>query len=199
MQQISASDAHIAESGLKGIEILAKVLGVAVPPANLLATLIETVRDRKTERQIRKLEELVDEVIPRLERLEESISKPEDPDLLDEILAKAVNDEHEAKTHYYAALIEYAVSGTREAYQVRLLADAIKGLTPLEIRAFEHFDKHGALRKDIPEDLRDIFWDRICTFGLYPRAENGRQGCTTALGVRLLEVCRLAEAASKNR
>jgi hypothetical protein len=193
MEQTCAPGDQGTEITLKGIEIAAKVFGVAVPSVNLLGILIEAVSERKTKRQFQRLEKLISSVIPRLERLEENLSKQTEPDLLDEILAKAVNDEDEAKTDYYAALIEYCVSGTQDAYQVRLLADAIKGLTPHEIRAFVHFNKHGAVRHDIPDDLRDIFWDRMSTFGLHPRGKKERAESSTVLGDRFLDVCRLAD------
>ncbi len=119
--------------------------------------------------------------------------------MLDEILAKAVNDEDEDKMQYYAALIEYCARGTPHAYQVRLLGDAIKNLTAHEIKAFVHFSKQACLRHDIPDDLRDIFWDRVCTLGLYPREKIGtdRREYTTFLGKRFLEVCELATSRRK--
>jgi len=179
---------------LKGAEMVAKVFGLTVPVAGGVAILIEAVSDRRAKRQFRRLEELVRSVIPRLERLEGNLVKPTDPDLLDEILAKAVNDEAEDKMEYYAALIEYCASRTQNAYQLRLLGDAIKNLTAHEIKAFVHFNRHACLRHDIPEDLRDIFWDRVCTFGLYPREKikTERPECTTSLGMKFLEVCALA-------
>jgi hypothetical protein len=161
MEQTCVPKHKQKELPLKSIEIAAKIFGVAVPPVNLLGVLIEAVNERKTKRQFHRLEKLVSSVIPRLEQLEDNLSKPKEIDLLDEILAKAVNDEDENKTEYYAALIEYYVAGVQDAYQIRLLADAIKGLTTYEIKAFVHFKKHGALRHDIPEDLRDIYWDRV--------------------------------------
>ena len=183
---------EITDLALKGSKMVAKVLGLKMPVAGALAILIEAIGDRRAKRQFQRLEKLVGSLVPRLERLEGGIQPPPEPDLLDEILAKAVNDEDEDKTQYYAALVEYCVSGNRNAYQVRLLGDAIKGLTAHEIKAFAHFSKHGALRHDIPDDLRDIFWDRVCNFGLHQRGKVHHAEYTTSLGKEFLEVCELA-------
>jgi hypothetical protein len=181
----------------KGGAILAKLLGLKEPVAATLGILIGAISDHRTQQ---RLERLVRSVEARLERLEGSFLEPEEPDLLQEILAKAVNDEDEDKTRYYAALIEYCVSGSQDAYQVRLLGDALKSLTAYEIKAFVHFSKHGALRHDIPSDLRDIFWDRVCTLGLYQRQmiRTNRPEFTTLLGKKFLEVCELATSPARN-
>jgi hypothetical protein len=185
---------EVTDLALKGAEMVAKVFGLTVAGAGAIGLLIEAVSDRRAKRQFRRLEELVRSVIPRVERLEGNLVKPRDPDLLDEILAKAVNDEDEDKTQYYAALIEYCVAGNQDAYQVRLLGDAVKGLTIHEIKAFAHFSKHACLRHDIPNDIRDIFRDRVCTFGLYPREKikTDRREYITTVGKKFLEVCELA-------
>jgi hypothetical protein len=176
---------------LRGAEMVAKAFGLTVPVAGAAAILIEAIRDRRTKRQFQRLENLVKSLAARFERLERNLQESPEPDLLDEILAKAVNDEDEKKTEYYAALIEYCMSGNQTAYQVRLLGEAIKGLTGHEIGAFMHFSRHGCLRYDIPDDLRDIFWDRICTLGLYPRQriESNDPQYITFLGTKFAEVC----------
>jgi len=175
---------------LKGTEMVAKVLGLTAPVAGVVGLLIEAVSDRRTRRQHQRLEKLITSLSERLEHIETDPAEPRAPELLDEILAKAVSDEDEDKTQYYAALIEYCVSGDRDPYQMRLLGDAIKGLTVHEIKAFVHFSRHRCLPHNIPGDLRDIFWDRVCTLGLYRRdkTKTDRPEYTTFLGGKLLEV-----------
>jgi hypothetical protein len=178
----------------KGAEIVARVFGLREPVAATLGILVGAINDHRRKRQFQRLEKVVSSVEARLGRLEGDLRRPQEQNLLHEILAKAANDEGEDKTRYYAALIEYCVSGTQDAYQVRLLGDAFKKLTAHEIKAFLHFGRHGALRHDIPDDLRDIFWDRVCTAGLYRREKvpTNRAEYTTFLGKRFLEVCELA-------
>ncbi len=180
---------EIMDLALKGSGIVAKVFGLAEPVAGALGVLIETISDRRAKRQFERLKKLIESLVPRLERLEGSLQEPSEPDLLEEILAKAVNDEDEDKTQYYAALIEYCVSRNPNAYQVRLLGEAIKGLTAHEIKAFVHFRRHACLPYSIPNDLRDIFWDRVCTLGLYPRDKSNtdRIEHATFLGKDFLE------------
>lgn len=182
---------------LKGPEMVAKVLGLTVPVAGAVGVLIEAVSDRRTTRRYQRLEKLITSLGERIEHLEEGPAQPREPDLLDEILAKAVSDEDEDKTQYYATLIEYCVSGNRDPYQVRLLGDAIKGLTVHEIKAFVHFSNHKCLPHNIPEDLKDIFWDRVCTLGLYQRdkTKTDRPEYTTLLGGKFLEVSVCATSA----
>jgi hypothetical protein len=193
---------EVTDLALKGAEMVAKAIGLTVPVAGAVAVLIEAVSDRRTRRQCQRLEKLVRSLIARLDHLEESPPEPFEPDLLDEILAKAVNDEDEDKVEYYAALIEYCACGTPNAYQVRLLGDAIKNLTAHEIKAFVHFNKQACLPHNIPADLRDIFWDRVCTLGLYPREKirtDRPQEYATFLGKRFLEVCESATSARAKR
>jgi hypothetical protein len=185
---------------LKGGEIAAKLFGLTEPVAATLGVLIGAISDHRRRRQFQRLERLVNSVEARLGQLEGNLRRPQDQNLLHEILAHTVNDEDEDKTRYYAALIEYCVSARQDAYQVRLLGDAFKSLTAHEIKAFVHFSKHAALRYDIPGDLKDIFWDRVCTAGLYRREKitTSRVEYTTFLGKKFLEVCELATSRAKH-
>ena len=184
---------------LKGGEIAAKLFGLREPVAATLGVLIGAISDHRRKRQFRRLERLVSSVEARLGQLECNLRRPQEQNLLHEILAHATNDEDEDKTQYYAALIEYCVSAKQDAYQLRLLSDAFKALTAHEIKAFVHFSRHQALRYDIPDDLRDIFWDRVCTAGLYRREmiRTNRAEYMTFLGKKFLAVCELATSRAK--
>jgi len=185
---------NVTELTLRGAELAAKVFGLAVPAVNALGVLIEAVNDRRTKHQIQRLEKLVKSVCERLDGCENKIFEPFDQHLIDEILAKAVMDEDESKTDFYAALVEYSVSGDRNPYEVRLLVEAFKNLTIHEIEGFAHFNKHEALRHDIPEELEEIFWDRVLYLGLHQRGKVGRPEYTTLLGQKFLEVCKLSRS-----
>ena len=185
---------EVKDLALRGTELAAKLFGVVVPPIGAIGVLIEAVNERRTKSQIERLEKLVTLVCERLDRCENKIFEPSDRRLIDDILTKAVMDEDERKTDFYAALVEYSVSGDRNPYEVRLLVEAFKTLTIHEIEAFVHFNKHEALRHDIPEELREIFWDRALYLGLHQRGKVGRPEYTTLLGQKFLEVCKLAKS-----
>jgi len=184
----------VKDLALRGSELAAKLVGIAVPAVGVLGVFIEAVNERRTKRQIERLQELIASVCQRLDRCENQIFEPSDPHLIDEILAKAVNDEDEDKTEYYAALIQYCATANRRAFEIRLLGNALKGLTIHEIESLAHFAEHGVLRHDIPEELRDIFWDRVLYLGLHQRGKIGNPEYTTLLGQKFIEVCKLAKS-----
>jgi len=186
----------VKDLALRGAALAAKLFGVAVPPVGALGDLIGAVNGRRTKRQVQRLQDTIASVCERLDRCEKQIFEPPDPYLIDEILAKAVNDEDEHKTEYYAALIEYCATANPRPYETRLLGNALRGLTIHEIEGFAHFAKHGALHHAIPEELREIFWDRVLHLGLHQRGKVGRPEYTTILGQKFLDLCRLAKSQS---
>ncbi len=76
-----------ADLALKGGAIVAKVFGLREPVAATLGVLIDAIRDHRAKRQFQRLERLVKLVEARLERFEGSFREPQEPDLLQEILA----------------------------------------------------------------------------------------------------------------
>ena len=177
---------------ITGIGTVAKLFGVVNPVSATIGIVTDCIKERRSKKFGKRIESLILSLQKRIERLEEEPKIEPNLDLLDEIVAKAISEEDEDKTEYYAALIEYYVSGNQNQYQVRLLSDAFKGLTVYEIKAFVHFSKHRTLRHDIPEDLRELFLDRVKTFGLCQQGKIHNINCTTFLGKKFLDVCELA-------
>jgi hypothetical protein len=187
-----------SELAITGIGTVAKLFGLANPAAATVGIVAGYINDRRIKKFGKRLESLILSLQKRIEKLEEEPNVETNLDLLDEIVAKAIRDEDEDKTEYYAALIVYYVSGNQNQYQVRLLSDAFKDLTIHEIKAFVHFNKHGSLHHDIPEDLKELFWDRVQTLGLHQRGKTALPDYTTLLGKKFLEVCKLAESERAN-
>jgi len=144
----------------------------------------------------KRLESLIQSLGKRVRDLEDFSQNEADLDLLDEIVAKAISDEDENKTEYYASLIEYYVSHTIEAYQVRLLGNALKELTVYEIKSFVNFMSGKNIAGDIPEDLLSVFWGRVHFLGFYRGSPGTVKHPTqaTQIGKKFLEICNLAIA-----
>ncbi len=177
---------------IKGIGTIAKLFGVVNPAAATMGVVTDCIKERRNKKFSKRLENLIFSLQKRIERLEREPKVEPDLDLLDEIVAKAISEEDEDKTEFYAALIEHYMSSNQNQYQIRLLCEAFKSLTVHEIKAFVHLNKHGAVRYDIPDDLRELFWDRLRTLGLHQRGKIANPEYSTLLGKKFLEVCKLA-------
>ena len=159
-----------ADLALTGASILTKLLGIVVPQAKALEIVIGVIGDRRNKKHRDRADKLFQSFGRRLTQLECKPLESPDIDLFDEIVAKAVSDEDEDKTELYAALVQYWIEHQSELapYEVRLLGNAIKGLTVDEIKAFHeyHINKGPYPTKNIPEQLQEVFWNRVKFLGL---------------------------------
>jgi len=181
---------------LAGGAIVAKLFGVINPCAATVGVIVDSIRERRSRKFSKRLESLIQSLEKRVQSLESESQTETDLDLLDEIVAKAISDEDEDKTEYYAALIEYYASHTVEAYQIRLLGNALKELTVYEIKSFVNFVNGKNVARDIPGDSVSVFWGRVHFLGLY----SGSSGTvkhptqTTQIGKKFVEIYNLAVA-----
>lgn len=152
---------------LTGGAIVAKLFGVIDPCTATVGIIVDSIKGRRSRKFSKRLESLIQSLEKRVQRLEKESQTETDPDLLDEIVAKAISDEDEDKTEYYAALIEYYMAHTLEAYEVRLLGNALKELTVYEIESFANFVSGRNFLNKLPKDLEMVFWARIQFLGLY--------------------------------
>lgn len=154
---------------LTGASALAKLIGIAVPPANTLAIFVDVFKERRTKKHLDLLEKLIKSLDYRLTQFESKIPEPPDIDLFDEIVAKAVSDEDEDKTELYAALVQYWLEHKPAPYEVRLLGNALKELTIQEITSFSGFiiSQNPDILKTMPKQLQEVFWNRVEYLGLF--------------------------------
>ena len=187
---------NIKDISLRGGAIVAKLLGVVNPAAATVGIIADCIRERRSRKFSKRLESLIQSLEKRVQSLESESQTETDLDLLDEIVAKAISDEDEDKTEYYAALIEYYASHTIEAYQVRLLGNALKELTVYEIKSFVNFVNGKNVARDIPEDLVSVFWGRVHFLGLYKGSSSTVKypNQTTQIGKKFVEIYNLAVA-----
>ena len=102
----------------------------------------------------------------------------------------------EDKTKYYAALIEYYASYSLEAYEVRLLGNALKALTIYEILSFVSFASGQNYLRDIPDDLKTVFWIRVEFLGLFKGGTVKHVNQVSQLGLKFVDICNLATETS---
>ena len=181
---------------LTGVEIVAKLFGVIDPCAATLGVIVDSIKERRSKKFSKRLESLVQSLEKRVCKLEKDSRNEPDLDLLNEIVAKAISDEDEDKTEYYAALIEYYISHTLEAYEVRLLGNALKELTVCEIESFANFVSGKNFLSNLPKDLQMVFWARIQFLGLYHGGTGTVKHPTQAsqVGKKFVEIYNLATA-----
>jgi len=185
---------------LTGLSNLGKFIGIALPlpPVNAITFIIDNIQQRRNKKHLDRLEKLVQSLDRRLTRLEGNVPETPDIDLFDEIVAKAVSDEDEDKTELYAALVQYWMEHKPVPYEVRLLGNAIRELTIYEIKTFNDcvVSQNPEHTQKMPEQLEEIFWDRITYLGLYVGgAGHHYYDKVTQIGKKLVEIYQLSIAA----
>jgi len=191
MNDKSNADKH-TDLALTGMGALAKLIGIAVPPVNALTIITENIKDRRNRKHFNRLEKLIQCLDRRLTQVEDKIPETPDLDLFDEIIAKAVSDEDEDKTEFYAALVQCWLEHKLLPYEVRLLGNAIKELTIQEITSFCGVIITQSTYLTMPEQLKEIFWNRVEYLGLFKGGALKYATNVTQIGQKLVEIYRLS-------
>jgi len=176
---------------LTGGAMVAKLFGVVNPAAATAGIIIDCLRERRSKKFAKRLESLLHTLEQRVKHLEIQTQNEPNLDLLDEIIAKAVSDEDEDKTKYYAALIEYYASHSLEAYEVRFLGNALKALTICEISSFVNFISGRNFLRNLPDSLKNVFWTRIEFLGLFKGGAEKHITQASQLGKKFVDICNL--------
>lgn len=185
-----AATGQTTDMMLQGGSALCKLLGIACPPAAALDAIVDAYKQHRSDKQYKRLRRLVSAVENRLSHVETQLSVSDEPDLFDEIIEKAVTDEDGDKIEYYAALIEYTVTGKHPPYEIRMLGTALKQLTRLDIEAFVQFSKTQSIpRDDLPQYLEDTFFNRVETLGLFKGGSVRHPNNISVLGNSLVSIC----------
>jgi len=188
----------ITDIALSKGTIVAKLLGIVNPAAATVGIIADCIRERRSEKFAKRLESLLHTLENRIMHLEIQSQDEPNRDLLDEIVAKAISDEDEDKTKYYAALIEYYASHSLESYEVRLLGNSLKALTVYEIMSFVNFASGQNYLRNIPDDLKNVFWIRVEFLGLFKGGTVKHISQVSGLGKKFVEICHLAIETSLN-
>jgi hypothetical protein len=159
-------------------------------------TYFADVEDRRKARRIERLEAFAARIERRM-KAEDAAKVP--PDLFEEILSSAIEDEDKTKIPYYAALVELVAKPPIDSYVVRLLAGALKQLTRFELDVFNDFAHQRQARKQLPTILAKAMKLRLEGLGLValPDVTMAGSNYATELGCKLLELCNIAHDESK--
>ena len=171
----------------EGVSLASKALGYIWPGAQAVSDVIEWYKSRRIEKQVERLRRFVSAVDTRLACLERKLTSQE-VDLFEEILESAVREEDDAKSVYYAALVQYYMTQEVDAPIVRLLANSLKTLSAWELEAF----KRGQKRFSPSDVLGQSMLIRLEGLGLYDGKQT-RPRKVTPLGKKLREVIDLAD------
>ena len=127
------------------IAALGAALGVFVTPAAAIpaalgvgaVTLAETIRRRRETKRVRRLETIVTDVQQRLRDHDAEREYTEDEqDLFLTVVRNALDDDEDVKHSMYAAVLEWIVRDSPPSAQVRILADAVRNLSYVELYCF---------------------------------------------------------------
>jgi hypothetical protein len=173
------------------------VLDRVLPGASSIHDYLADVEGRKHDRRLKRLEEFARRVNASIE--EEAAAKVS-PDLFEEIMRQAMEDEDVAKVRYYAAIIERVANESLEPFLVRMLGHIVKQLTAPELN-FYIAEIHTRLNRDtgkgdrFPDVLQAAYRLRLAALGLQGPREVRVHGHNTAteLGEELIKVCQLAD------
>jgi hypothetical protein len=186
---------------LKTAGFTAKVIGQLVPGVGVVDDLISLMLTRQGDRQAHRVLTL----LTRLEeRLEAEQAREVPPDLFEEVVAKAAVDEDNAKTNFYAGLIELVAREHPGSDEVRVLASVLGALTAAELRRLLSLgtDTRG---DNLPGWLSKSFSSRLEGQGVLlpekpmtlPIGHEDEQMARrlTPLGHRIVEVLKLGDQA----
>lgn len=179
--------------------VLAAILGLSIPFAGaslgVAGTAAAVARDvaerRKAQRQAR-FSRLVNELRLRVEALEGKTQSDAETDLFLEVVEKAIKDDEDAKTPIYAAILDWILRDKPKAVQVRILSDAIKDLSYLEIYSFL-VEVNGKQARKVHESFvsENVLWNRLARAGLHQGGTVRHMGSPTEFGRILANYCLL--------
>lgn len=172
------------ENIVTGISVVSQVIGYLVPRAQSIHDVIQRIQQRRSKKQFERLEQFVNELNDKV-KLDRSIEEKE-VDLIEEILAAAVQEEEKEKAPIYVALVDIYLQKKLESAVVRLLIEALKTLTVYELDEFVKFS-HGGTGPKKEGFLGEIFWQRLQALGLDPGGVHMRDNIT-AFGRLVIEV-----------
>ena len=123
--------------------ILAALLGLfrpelaaAVGAGGGVSAIIDEACRRREMRRVRRLETIVRALSNRVDGLENNTADDATVDLFLEVIKKAVDDDEERKSPIYAGVLEWIVVNRPTHAQVRVLSDAVHGLSYIELYFF---------------------------------------------------------------
>lgn len=120
----------------------------------------------------------------RVRQLEEASDK--DKDLFEHVISKALEDDEARKMPFYNAVLSWVLTGNQGATRVKILTDAVRTLTYVELYAFYVMVNNQRQMPELPQFLsRELFQTRIINAGLGQVASISSNTQATPLGATL--------------
>lgn len=151
-----------------------------------LADRLGQQRQRKKADRFIRLYHLLTE---RVEKLEEQVYSEEEVDLFLSVMQNALEDDEENKEPFYVAALEWMIKEKPPAVHVRILSDAVRNLSYLELYCFlaEHSGVSTRLHQSDLDEV--VLWNRLAGAGLSSDAGVRFKADATALGIALARHC----------
>ena len=169
---------------------ISTLLAIWYPAAALAGNVTAAMSANAQARRFKRLQAAV----RRLEsRLGADDAKKVKPDLFEEILARATQDEDAEKVNFYAGLIELTAEKDTSASEVRLLANILQNLTVAEMKELRAISKGERANPELKELLKESFWPRMEALAL-SRGTAKYNGNLTGLGRCIVDIVERAVA-----
>lgn len=161
---------------------------------------VDWIDKRSQKQRVERLEQQMDAVVRRLGVIERPPPTEEQVNLFLEVLKRAIEDDERQKQPIYAAMMTWILDKSPHATEVRLLSDAVRQLSYLEIWQFVEIMhrntsyrirdiRPGELKQDIPWFDIKLMYNRLVAFGLSEDAAVRDRGSPTYLGRLLKDFC----------
>lgn len=180
------------------LAVLAAILGIYAPVAGAAASAtvavadaVNAAKERQNRRKSERLNRVVNDLCNRVRDIESSLSADDDRiDLFFEVAKKAVDDDEDRKTVFYSAILEWILRKKPPLSQVRVLSDAVRTMSFVELSYFI-FTCNGRnarpfLERELPESIAK---SRLSSVGIREGAIVQVNGGATKLGQVLIDFC----------
>ncbi|HWB20223.1 MAG TPA: hypothetical protein VG711_07985 [Phycisphaerales bacterium] len=179
----------LAISGMPGA---AAAVSVGAAGSEAIDNTVRAFSKRKSERELSRLKRLLETVAVRVGHLE-TTQPDEKVNLFLEVVRNAIKDDEETKQPIYSGILEWIVKDSPPSVQVRILSDAVRDLSYLELYYFIH-EMHGRRRIELIEYIlsESLIVRRLESCGL---ASGGvrMNGSPTIVGSILKKYCPVNE------
>lgn len=179
---------------------LAAFFGITGPAVAVLGTtaaaqglnLADRLRQRKNRKRTERFFRLFRLLEERVQKLEEQSYTEEQVDLFLSVTENALEDDEDDKEPFYVAVLEWIIKEKPSATHVRILADAVRNLSYMELYCF--LAEHGGVSARLHQKELDnvVLWNRLSGAGLSQGAGARYKADATKLGNILAKYCDIA-------
>ncbi|MEM9661704.1 MAG: hypothetical protein AAF937_05285 [Planctomycetota bacterium] len=199
----NATSLSKSDTGLSRLVSLLGITGAAASVAGApgagagaagVAAIVSHINERRSQRQTERLHQVLESVVQRVERLEAEQDEQVDErtvDLFESYLAKAVQEDDEAKVDLHGGFLTWVLNGASNN-DAKILGDAINSLTHLELQKFIRWGSGREAPTDRDRNFdANMFWNRVEAAGLM--ASGGIKSASNITRLGLVLITHIAE------